>query len=500
MDYFGFFKKIGFLLFIIALIWGAWLRIYNLGEAPYWMDEGSTINAVLQIEKTGSPILNSGYYYNCNAYCYPTAIISSILGNTAFNFRILSAIFGILTILIIYELGKNFFSRNVAIFSSLLLSFSYWQIAWSRQARWYTEITFFFWVSVYFFFKYFFETEKNKKYFYLSAVSSVIAMTIHPIGYILPIILAVLTILKNKKTTDENSRNIIKSEMIFSSAISVVAIVLLYPYAKDFLSSVDFSYTLPYYLSFYLKNYWILILLSLFAIFNPESKFKKQTYFAGGIGLLSVTPFFFFTDIVNYRYLFHATPVFFLLGSLGAVELSSKIKGLAKLFPFIIIFIILFFTRQLALLPETNYFLESDNIEDIKNRPSYVYTPQPNFNKAYEIIKSKKDKEDVVISSHPQFNAIFLNQPGYWLEYSEIGKKKKITEYKNREIYTGAETIPSLEKFIEITDKNHGFVVFDFMSINGRIDEKIIDYIVKNMSLAFYDERNAFSRIWVYEF
>jgi 4-amino-4-deoxy-L-arabinose transferase-like glycosyltransferase len=168
------------LLLIIA--GGTALRLYKLSTQPYWMDEGYTINAVLSILEKGSSTLDSGENYFCATYCYPTAYIAKLFGNNAFSYRLFSVIAGIIFILIIFIIVRSLFNIRIALLSSFFVSFSYWQIAWSRQARWYTLFAIFFWLSLYFFYKSL-NGEKKKLLFYCLAILFTILSTLtHGLG------------------------------------------------------------------------------------------------------------------------------------------------------------------------------------------------------------------------------------------------------------------------------------------------------------------------------
>ena len=161
----------------------------------------------------------------------------------------------------------------------------------------------------------------------------------------------------------------------------------------------------------------------------------------------------------------------------------------------------LFFGSQHGvLLPRTQYFLESDNPEKL-HRPYYAYTPQPDFNKAYQFIAEQIQPEEIVISSQPQFNKIFLQQPGYWIKYHYLGFNKKLNTFKNdREYYVGAKVIDDLTELQEIINNHHGFLVWDYMAITDRIPSDIVNYTQDNLEFKFYNQVNGYSKIWVYKF
>jgi hypothetical protein len=213
-------------------------------------------------------------------------------------------------------------------------------------------------------------------------------------------------------------------------------------------------------------------------------------------------PLSFLTNLVHYRYLFHVTPVLLILGILGMSDIYSLIQKKWQRIIYIGIITILFFTIGGGILiPRDTYILESDNPETLGNRPHYAYTPQPDWNEAYDFIKNNKTEKDIAISSMPQFNKIFLGIPGYWIKYNYLGftdRESKITN--NKEYYVGAEVINNLEELKSITLDNHGYITIDYMAMDGKIEQSIIDYINTTFPIVFYKKTNSYSQVWVYKF
>lgn len=108
--------------------------------------------------------------------------------------------------------------------------------------------------------------------------------------------------------------------------------------------------------------------------------------------------------------------------------------------------------------------------------------------------------EDIIISSHPHFNKIFLNQSGYWLGYDYLGRGTPVSKEQVTEFYVGASVIHDLGELQKIMKTKHGFIVFDAQSIDRRIDKAIIDEIQRKGTIFFFDEKNNYSKIWVYRF
>ena len=487
----------------ILILFGGLLRFYNLSSQSYWMDEGYTVNAVLSISDNGSTILDSGQNYSCPTYCFPTAFLVKIFGDHPSSYRLLSVLAGLLFIIIIFFIVRKLFNRNIALLSSFFITFSYWQIAWSRQARWYTLFALLFWLALFFFYQSLYSNKNKYLNIILTSIFTVLAVLTHGLGYLLPLIfigwILIDQIFIQKKFNWKKSLLIVFGGIVVLWIFNLISNVDILGY---FSNNIQLHYVLPYYLNFYLRNYWLFVILALIALFSKDSPYKKQIYLL----LFTIAAYFtslsFFTDIVHYRYMFHLTPIFFVIGSIGLLSLHEDIKHIYGKIILWVLTIGLFATIAGGVfIPQTNYFLESDNPETLNNRPYYAYTPQPDWNSAYSYIKDNETKEEIVISSMPQFNKIYLNESGYWIQYNYLGFDNKADFTKDgSEYYVGAKVIPNLFDLKNIINNGHGYIVFDYMSTQGRISEDILNYIKTNLTNVFNKKTNSYSEVWVYKF
>lgn len=499
-------KKIATIALLLSFVIGigVFLRLENLSKQSYWMDEGYTINATLSVLEHGNTILDSGEKYNCLTYCHPTAFLTKYLGNNPSSYRLLAAIAGILTIFVAAWLSLTLFGYNTAAITTVLISLSYWQIAWSRQARWYTLFTLFFLVSILFFYKYL----KDRKITNLGVcgIATLTAILTHRLAYALPFIFLVTALVTNNYNQIKNSgaksistRKKLYLLGVFFSILLLAEYFFKFTLTRSLINHLQLGYTLPYYLGFYLREYHVFIFLAIFGFFEIKDTLQKKMILI--ITSLFLVPIFFATNIANYRYLFHLTPIIYIMAAFGIGEITDNIKNKSlKYLPLLLIFIIFIVSKNGILLPQNFYALESDH-NTRQNKPSTLYTPQPNFNLAYKKIQENIKDNDIIISAYPQFNKIFLQNSGYWIKYNYSGNPDSRPRIKNnREYYVGAEVINNLTELQELMKKNHGFIVFDLMSIDKRIDPEIIQHIQSNAKLIFHEQTNQYSEIWVYQF
>ena len=95
---------------LILMILGFIIRIYSLSYQSLWIDEGFSLNAALSVLKHGIPLMDSGsYYLGTILHTYLLSLFILVFKNEIFAGRLLSVLFGTLTIPLVYYLGKNNF-------------------------------------------------------------------------------------------------------------------------------------------------------------------------------------------------------------------------------------------------------------------------------------------------------------------------------------------------------------------------------------------------------
>lgn len=143
--------KVQLRLFLLILLLGTLLRLYNLDTESFWTDEAfSVIHAqqpsvalvVAGVAQTEAA--PPGYYLLLHYWM-------QLFGNTVFMIRLLSVIFSMLAVVMLFLLVRLLLNTNTALLASLLMSVTMLQIEYAQEARLYTLFTFLSLVSTYFF-------------------------------------------------------------------------------------------------------------------------------------------------------------------------------------------------------------------------------------------------------------------------------------------------------------------------------------------------------------
>ncbi|MFH1210276.1 MAG: glycosyltransferase family 39 protein, partial [archaeon] len=141
-------KKINYeIIFLsIILVFALFLRIYNLGNSGLWIDESISSIVSKNIIEKGVPLLDSGWFYGSAYFFHYIQAFFLLFGNTDFLARFSSVIFGLLTIVLAYFIGKEY-SKSGGIISALFVSVFFLEVFFSRQARYYQLFQLMFFLS-----------------------------------------------------------------------------------------------------------------------------------------------------------------------------------------------------------------------------------------------------------------------------------------------------------------------------------------------------------------
>jgi len=118
-------------LFLLILSLGALLRFYHIGTNSLWFDEVCTVT----FDSFRSWLSNPDYLrWNMPLYFIVTDFVTHFSNNEVY-LRLPGVIFGVIAIIYVYKIGRFCFNKQVALFSSLIISTSSFQIYYSQEAR-----------------------------------------------------------------------------------------------------------------------------------------------------------------------------------------------------------------------------------------------------------------------------------------------------------------------------------------------------------------------------
>lgn len=321
-----------FLFFLLGLF----IRLYKLGDHNLWFDELYSLKAIREISLLDIDYNPPFYYILLSFWIRYFGPTLAKFFDGEFILRSLSMIFGIISIPLIYKLGKQFFNARVSLISAFILSISPIHVWYSQEARGYSLAIFLTMLTVYFFC---FALRKNNLYLW--------------IGFVMSSLLALLT--------------------VYFSFFIIILVGIFFVFKtyrslfKFYLSSLCFiSFAFLPFLPLLLKQ--IAMVKSLFWIPKPHINSIAITFKNFNIGYNATPNIYLFTFII-FSFLF-------LLGILGWwKEKKKELISLVSLVfaPIIVTFLIsqkksIYIDRQLLLFSPFYYIIIGAGLAKIRMR------------------------------------------------------------------------------------------------------------------------------------
>ncbi len=295
-------------LLIIVIIIAAFLRLYNITVTPpgLYPDEAMNGNNALEGFKVFYPENNGreGLFINIQA------LSLIIFGNQPWALRLPSAIFGILTVLGVYFLTKELFSKKIALLSTFLIATSFWHINFSRIGFRAIMAPFFITWALYFLLK-----ALNSEKYKLSSILSGLSLGLGFHSYIafraMPALVIVVWILYWIKNKDSALR---KKIILSACLVSLTALIAFAPLGLYFLKNPA---------AFFGRTTQV-------SVFSSPTMLKDLS-----VNILATAAMFNFYGDANWRHNYAGAPelfwpvgFLFLIGIFGGLGLF-----LAKIFP-----------------------------------------------------------------------------------------------------------------------------------------------------------------------
>ncbi len=354
-------KSLFLLLIILALAF--YLRFSHLGSRPLYQDEPH--NSVELATAPLSYIVST----NSGSILYPLLLHFLLpLGNTEFTARLPAALFGLLSVWLIFLIGKSLFGKKEGLLAAFLAALSGHFIYFSQQARGYSGLLLFALCSFYFFLRAINKNQRSRWGLYalftiIAAYMSFFALVIIPVQ----ICFFVFLLAEQRITGKTNEEFVLSGKKILDFCLSLVVIAaivfLLYLPARHTSRYVNLSYMIRLSMDGLFKGEWtfppLLFIVDTFKRFLDYDVFRTLVFVKLGLAFLGVLaamadkrrelmlllvwivlPFGLFILSkppliylpADNKFIF-TLPVIFLLAAKGVTGLSSALTGgLARAF------------------------------------------------------------------------------------------------------------------------------------------------------------------------
>jgi hypothetical protein len=421
--------KLEYCLLALILLFAFFLRIYSLGNAPFWIDESISAIASKNILLKGVPVLDSGFYYSgAHFFQYPQALSMLIFGLNEFGARFASVIFGLLTIVLAYMIGKQY-SKSGGIIAALFLSVFYLEVFFSRQARHYQLFQLMFFLTIYLLYK----SKEKPKLMYAALAALIITIDTQEAGLILLPVFAMHFYLHRKrffgKSKFFSQKNAFK--YVFLAIITCLIAYRIIDTIIKVINSSSISLALRYASSYstYLINMKYLVILFMIGALWAYMKKKELTLYMLAPSLILLIGVLF-VKFFAFRYVY-----FFMFALvLYAALLFSFLYDNYKWVMIVPIAVLLMVPSNLV-FPYTYVNV----LKPVTNNFNDVTAPEINLRELpANITEILKDKENtVVVFFSPTFEW-YIRKPDYVLPFSMNRLEEDSVSWNGVDRYSGA--------------------------------------------------------------
>jgi mannosyltransferase len=167
-----------FLLLCLIFGIGLFIRVFYITHLSFWLDEAYRFEVarmpLADIISGVSSVELSPPLYQFVLHCW-----MQIFGATDFSARMLSVIFGILTVVLVYIFANKLLGRKVALFAALIAAISPLYINYSQEATQYTMLNFLALLSMILYVDLVYKKESNYSIYAGYILASILALYTH---------------------------------------------------------------------------------------------------------------------------------------------------------------------------------------------------------------------------------------------------------------------------------------------------------------------------------
>lgn len=473
-------------IIVIFLIF-FFLRLYRLGYHDFWYDEIGTVGYAQY------PWAN----WNAPLYWIMLHFWAKLFGISEFSLRFPSLVFSFLSVVLVFLLGRELFSKKVGIFASLLIGLSPFHLWYAQEARDYSMVLFFGTLSSYLLLKAI-RGEGIKLWLFFILVSLIGLYTNY--FYIFLFLAQGLYFLLFRKA------KISFKEVAYFSIIALGFSLYLPRFLRKFyfvwqgfwipepgwrsllitIENFNLGYNgLPF---LYLTSSIIVGIFFIFALRRISEKYLRQPLvFCLSLFLIPVICAFLFSKIFFSVYLDRGliifSPYYYLILSLGVVSVNKKAR---------LILALLFFSTVL-----TANYCYFKNWMAMPSRSPGVHLKKP-IRPVVEFIEDNLKAGDKVVFTNqsimPSF-CFYSRRERFFPLLFVPGKA--FCPFSRRPIYEGGGiSVYGLSNF----DFNRLWVISCNWPRDGNLDENsqaVRDFLDKNLKLEFVKE---FDGLWIFRY
>ncbi|MBL4694548.1 glycosyltransferase family 39 protein [Candidatus Gracilibacteria bacterium] len=384
-------KSLALTILVAILAVGGLLRVLHLNNESLWLDEGVTYYNSGAEDLSGVWDRVSDLDQSPPGYYMVMHYVQKVFGESERAFRLVSVVFGLLSIMFLYLLMAEAFSKEASLIAAFLLAVHPFHIGFSMEARMYVLLSlealmgfYFLWKSMH--------AVKRKSYLWwgLFVLSSVAGIYTHNFYFFVLLAFALIFLLLLASVKNRSF------QLLLGGMAAVTTIVLYLPWLDNlfyqlgveryWLAEVEWSELADYYLNFADWNlflmfggYFLIVLGAAWVIYKKK---KMLAYLCFLVFILAglVVPMaysVYFEPVLKIRYVVYILPIL-----LGLVALGMDV--MRKVHPVFVVLMMIAFVSVTSPQDLADYPAEFGEdfraiVEVIENDPAEVIVHTPSL-------------------------------------------------------------------------------------------------------------------------
>lgn len=487
----------------IALFCLAFFLRFSTQHVPFWVDEFSTAQQAKVILDYGLKTFSQdAYYFESNNLLTHLVTAGSFIlfGVGEWQARVPMMLIGSLVPVAFFFLSRKYFGNATAIVSTMLYTFSYWQITWARQARGYVLQQLFVILLLWVYQELLKGYSKSKVAIFVTL--SVLGVLTHTTFMLVLFALGIHFVIIKWK---ELKTLVLRFKYLALIPFGLFGVLLFTGQAAAIITNLQIILSDPannvaYYHSFLWREQTIITFLAFIGVLVLF--WKRRDLSQGLLLTLPILMYLFFVSFLFHpyvsRYLLPIFPLFILLAGVGIAGMAKFIsKKYSLIFSLGLVFFIIFNGDKFSYKPRDFYSPNNDMRE----------VAIIDYDQVYDLIQSRVDLSEgqtAVIETWPDRQKWYLGKPAEYFYIFRWGKNEGTTNGLARETpyqvnvsdekFIPGSGNPSIRLIAELSDLEktmikykQGFIFIDDSSLPADVRE----YVEKNMKQELYLDRYA---------
>jgi uncharacterized membrane protein len=389
------------------------LRLWGIGSESYWLDEAISVNQAQESFLKSMELVKEDVHLPL--YISVLNIWVHLFGTSEIMTRLLSVIFGVISIYVIFLLGKKLFNKDAGLYSSILLALSVIAIYYSQETRLYSLFVLLVMMSFYFFIDLFKENKFKTKALYF--LFSLLMLYTHLFSFLVLFVQNIYYLLMNFRDRKRLVQWFIMQAGLGLLFLPWVSVLLKQMKKAHYLSWISLDLMKIYYTFFDFFNHLAIFLIFIGLLIYVFKKYKvKEKNNLILLGLWALLPIIivilyslFFNSIYHTRYLLFVLPAFYLIFAWSIVKIP-RIYGIALLSIVIVVSLPFIFIQQQS-LDKDNWREVSSFVKDNVGKEDYIFIHPYYHQYAFSYYHDKEcfGVEDFYSCNFNRYNVLSLN-------------------------------------------------------------------------------------------